>query len=99
MYTINGIVYANQSSSDIKVQSVKALDNMMMIVTFTSGEKRLFDATILLNMPVFKVLENVNVYNSVKVEYGVVIWNNGELDVAPEYVYKNSYSYNEIITA
>ena len=99
MYTVNGIVYAGQSSSDIKVQSIKILDDMMMIVTFTFGEKRLFDATILLSMPAFKVLENTDVFQNASVEYGVIIWNNGELDVAPEYVYKNSYAYNEIITA
>lgn len=99
MYTVNGIVYAGQSSSDIKVQAVKTLDDMMMIVTFTSGEKRLFDATVLLSMPAFSILKNIDVFNSATVEYGVIIWNNGELDVAPEYVYKNSYAYNEIITA
>ena len=44
MYVINGIVYAGNPSSEIKVQTVKALDDMMMLVTFTSGEKRLFDA-------------------------------------------------------
>ena len=99
MYTVNGIVYAGQKSNDFKVKSIKALEDMMMIVTFTSGEKRLFDATILLTMPVFKVLENSETFHSANVEHGVVIWNNGELDVAPEYMYKNSYAYNEIITS
>lgn len=99
MYTVNGIVYAGKSSSNIKVQSVKTLDNMMMIVTFTSGEKRLFDATILLSKPVFKDLENIDIFNSINVEYGVITWNNGKLDIAPEYVYENSYEYNENITA
>ena len=98
MYTVNGIVYAGLPSCDIKVQSIKILDDMMMIVTFTSGEKRLFDATILLTMSAFKILDNTDVFNSADIESGVIIWNNGELDVAPEYVYKNSYAYNEIIT-
>ena len=99
MYTINGIVYAGCQSSDIKVQAVKALDDMIMIVTFASGEKRLFDATVLLSMPAFKVLENKNVFKSVNVEHGVIVWNNGDIDIAPEYLYRNSYVYNEIITA
>jgi hypothetical protein len=99
MYAINGIIYAGCPSNDIKVQSVKALDDMMMIVTFTSGEKRLFDATLLLEMPAFKPLENEIEFKSAKVEYGVIVWHNGDIDIAPEYIYKNSYVYNEIIIA
>lgn len=99
MYTINGIVYASQSSNDIKIQSVKVLDDMMMIIMFTSGEKKLFDATVLLSMPAFKILEDVDIFRNARVEHGVIIWNDGELDIAPEYIYKYSFAYNEIFTA
>jgi hypothetical protein len=71
----------------------------MMIVTFTSGEKRLFDATLLLEMPAFKPLENEIEFKGAKVEYGVIVWPNGDIDIAPEYIYKNSFVYNEIIIA
>lgn len=97
MYTVNGIVYDSNSSKEIKIKSVKALANMMMLLTFTSGEKRLFDATILLSLPAFKPLENVDIFNSATIEHGVVVWNDGEIDISPEYIYKNSYSYDEII--
>lgn len=99
MYIINGIVYAGNQTNEIKILTVKPLDDMMMLVTFTSGEKRLFDATILLSMPAFKSLENKSVFNNAKVERGVIVWNNGDIDVAPEYIYINSYVYNEIINA
>ena len=99
MYAINGVIYAGCPSSEIKVQSVKVLDDMMMIVTFASSEKRLFDATLLLSMPAFKPLENDIVFKNAKVEYGVIVWNDGDIDIAPEYVYKNSFVYNEIIIA
>lgn len=98
MYTINGIVYAGNPTDEIKVQSVKTLNDMMMIVTFTSGEKRLFDASALLSMPAFNILENDETFNNVKVEHGVVIWNNGIIDIAPEFMYKYSFVYDEIIT-
>ena len=55
MYKVNGIVYADNQTDEIKIQTVKVLDDMMMLVTFASGEKRLFDAAILLSMPAFKV--------------------------------------------
>lgn len=97
MYIVNGIVYAGNPIKEIKVQAVKPLDDMMIIVTFTSGEKRLFDATPLLSMPAFKALENDSIFESATVEHGVVVWNDGEIDIAPEYMYKNSYSYDEII--
>ena len=47
MFVLNGIVYANEKSENIQVVSVKPLDDMMMILTFSTGEQRLFDATIL----------------------------------------------------
>lgn len=98
MYVINGIVYAGNPSSEIKVQTVKALDDMMMLVTFTSGEKRLFDATTLLSLSAFKTLENIDIFKTAAVEHGVVVWNNGEIDIAPEYMYNNCFVYDEILT-
>ena len=47
MFVLNGIVYANEKSENIQVVSVKPLDDMMMILTFSTGEQRLFDASIL----------------------------------------------------
>ncbi|MDF2512456.1 MAG: hypothetical protein K0S04_2322, partial [Herbinix sp.] len=44
-------------------------------------------------------LENEIEFKSAKVEYGVIVWHNGDIDIAPEYIYKNSYVYNEIIIA
>ena len=30
------------------------------------------------------------------IEYGVITWNNGNIDCSPEYSYKNSYDYPEV---
>ena len=67
-----------------------------MILTFTSGERRLYDATQLLKFPAFQPLRDENVFKSATVEYGIVVWNDGEIDIAPETMYANSYVYNEI---
>lgn len=69
---------------------------MMMILTFTSGERRLYDATQLLQYPAFQPLRDEAVFKSAAVEYGMVVWNDGEIDLAPETMYVNSYAYNEI---
>lgn len=47
MYVVNGIAHAGAQMQDILVQSVKPLDDRMMIITFRSGEKRLYDLTFL----------------------------------------------------
>ena len=95
MYIVNGIAYAPEKTRNISVLSVKPLDDMMMIVTFDSGEKRLYDATQLLAFPAFQPLKDEKIFKNAKVEYGVVTWNDGEIDIAPESMYLNSYEYPE----
>lgn len=96
MYVINGIAYAGNRGEDIEVASVKALDDMMMLLTFTSGETRLFDATVLTG-PAFEPLKDPDIFRSPVVEYGVVTWMDGDIDCAPEFMYENSYTYEQDI--
>ena len=96
MYIENGIAYAGTPTKEIRVRAVKALDDMMMILTFTSGERRLYDATQLLAYPAFQPLRDEAVFKSAAVEYGTVVWNDGEIDIAPETMYVNSFAYDEI---
>jgi len=96
MYIVDGIAYASNETDIIEVQSVKPLDDLMMILTFTSGEKRLYDATILLQYPAFAPLANQDVFMDAKIEDGVVTWCNGEIDIAPETMYRDSYPYSSV---
>jgi hypothetical protein len=96
MYIENGIAYAGTPTDEIRVRSVKPLDDMMMILTFTSGERRLYDATQLLEYPAFQPLRDESVFMSATVEHGIVVWNDGDIDIAPETMYANSYAYNEM---
>lgn len=48
MYILNGIAHAGTAVQDMRVTAVKPLNDMMMLVTFASGERRLYDATQLL---------------------------------------------------
>lgn len=97
MYIENGIAYAGTPTDEIRVRSVKPLDDMMMILTFTSGERRLYDATQLLEYPAFQPLRDESVFKSATVEHGIVVWNDGDIDIAPETMYANSYAYNEML--
>ncbi len=94
MYIVNGIAHAG--TREISVKAVKPLDDWMMIITFTSGEKRLYDATQLLAYPAFQPLKDEKVFRSAKVAYGAVVWLDGEIDIAPETMYQNSYDYEEL---
>ena len=98
MYIINGIAYAGELTSDIEVEKVIPLDDMMLLLTFSTGEKRLYDASALLGFPAFHVLENINLFKSVKVENGIVIWLDGAIDIAPETLYMDSVAYQEAVT-
>ena len=45
MYIKNGICYAGKMQEDIRVTEAKPLRGGMLLVTFSTGEKRLFDTT------------------------------------------------------
>ena len=74
---------------EVKVLDVKILDGRRLLLTFMGGEKRVFDAHEL-NGPVFECLRDPEVFKTAGIEDGVVVWLNGEIDCAPEYMYKHS---------
>lgn len=92
MFFSNGFVYGGHPTETIKVSSVKPLDDMMMIITFSTGESRLFDATILTG-EVFLPLRDKSVFSKPIIDHGVVTWNDGEIDCSPEFMYEHSFEY------
>lgn len=95
MFEINGIVYANNFAENLKITDIKVTDHLMMLLTFSTGEKRVFDASVLTGS-VFAPLADDEVFNNFKIVHGAVTWLNEEIDCAPEYMYQRSYSYDEI---
>lgn len=65
----------------------------MMLLTFSTGEQRLFDATVLTG-PAFEPLKDEKVFKNCQIVDGIVTWMNEEIDCAPEYMYENSYAYS-----
>ena len=96
MYIKNGICYAGKMQEDIRVTEAKPLRGGMLLVTFSTGEKRLFDTTRLKGTA-FKPLSDEQVFNHPTIFHGVITWKNGEIDIAPETVYQESYAYSEAI--
>lgn len=95
MYIINGIAYAGKPVEILGIEHVKILEDRILLLTFNNGEKRIFD-TAILNGPAFEPLKEDKNFNTASVEDGAVIWMNGEIDCAPEYMYKHSYQYDEV---
>ena len=95
MFIRDGIVYGGEPEQPIKVDYVKVLPDMMMLIQFNNGELRLFDAT-LLEGPVFEPLHDEQVFSNPKIDHGVVTWLDGDIDCAPEFMYKHSYEYSMV---
>lgn len=92
MYTMNGFVYGGTPQEALKIEAVKPLNDMILLLTFSSGETRIFDASIL-NGDVYQKLKNEDVFRNIIIDHGVITWDNGNIDCAPEYMYDNSYEY------
>lgn len=51
MYIIDGIAYAGVPSSELEIAEFTPTGNLTAIVRFNTGEERIMDATMLLDMP------------------------------------------------
>ena len=88
----NGYVYAGNPSNSISIIRVKPLSDMMMLLTFDTGETRLFDATVL-DGPVFRPLRDPAIFQSAEIDHGIITWMDGSIDCAPEFMYEHSFEY------
>lgn len=89
------LILAIENPENIEVFSAKPLDDMMMLLTFSTGEQRLFDATLLTG-PAFAPLSDEKIFKTCKVVDGVVTWMDESIDCAPEYMYEHSYPYSSL---
>ena len=92
MYMIDDICYAGELVEGIKVTEVQVLQDKILLITFSTGEKRLLDVTELKGSA-FSVLSDEKIFNQPKLHRGVITWNDGQVDIAPEMVYAKSYPY------
>lgn len=60
-----------------------------LIITFITGEKKIYDCKPLLEKGIFKQLKNQALFNQVCCDGTSIAWNE-EIDIAPEELYYNS---------
>ncbi len=74
-----------------RVIATEPLPEYRLLLTFNNGEKRLFDASELLEVKMFVKLRDV--FDEVRVEYGTAVWP-GDIDISPDTLYLRSNKVN-----
>ena len=87
MYIVDGIAYAGEPAKLLHVCGVRPLDGHKLWVKFDTGEARVFDFTPFLKYPCYKPLMDEKLFKEVYIDYGTAVWNDGEIDIAPEQLY------------
>lgn len=75
------------------VKNVQANKDYTLLITFSSGEQRIYDARPLLSKAIYNNLKNLPFFLSAKAECGTVVWNE-DTDIAPEHLYECSVPVN-----
>ena len=94
MHIKDGICYADGNLKEIKVTECKPCVGEMLLLTFSNGEKKLFDCTTLKGSAFLPLMDEA-VFNDVKLNHGFPTWDNGNIDIAPEVLYEQGIPYNE----
>jgi len=87
MRIVENIVYADNHEKLLTVVSVRAMDDYKLWVRFSTGETKVFDFTPLLENSIFSTLKDKELFSGVYIDYGVPVWCDGEIDIAPERLY------------
>lgn len=88
MYINDDIAYADVKAPTLKVCGVRPLNDFCLWVRFNNGESRVFDFKPLLSAPAFEPLSNPRIFEKVYIDYGVPVWMDGDIDIAPETLYE-----------
>ncbi len=71
------------------ITSVKPLENKLLLLEFDNCESRIFDMKPFLNQNAFKGLDNDVVFQTVRVSFDTIEWENAA-DIDPEVLYQMS---------
>lgn len=93
MYINNGIAYAGERKPEVRVSGIRPMENHLLWIRFNTGEAKVFDFKPLLDSPAFTPLKDESVFKGVYIDYGIAVWMDGDIDIAPAYLYENSIAY------
>ena len=99
MYIVNGIAYAGEPTPSVKVSGVRPLDDYRLWIRFNTGEAKIFDFKPLLIAPGFAPLKDESLFKQVYIDYGVTVWQDGDIDIAPEKLYEEGVAVGGAVSA
>lgn len=90
MYIVDEIAYAGEKTPALKISGVRPMENHLLWLRFNNGEARIVDFKALLSEPAFMPLADMQLFCQVYIDYGVTVWADGDIDIAPETLYEMS---------
>lgn len=79
-----------------RVLNVKPCEDYKLLITFNNGEVKIFNTKPYLEIGVFRELQDLSIFNSVKPFLGSIQWANGA-DFCPDMLYMESTKYTKEI--
>ena len=75
----------------IWITAAKVLEGHKLHLTFNNGACKVFDFAQVLakGMPIFEALKNLTVFRNIVLDGWTVTWQDGTIDIAPEYLYEH----------
>lgn len=86
----NGKYYPDRPQAMLKIVKAESCGDYLLRILFNNNETRIFDGRQLLKGEVFAPLSDKSIFQDFSIDFETLTWLNGELDVAPEFVYENS---------
>lgn len=71
---------------------VLSLNNYELLVTFQNGEQKVFDAKLILSLPLYQPLKNKGFFNLAKTDGMCIFWYE-DVDLCPDMIYTDSRPY------
>ena len=92
----NGICFPDTGRRPLlKVVACRALEASRLRIRFDTGEVRDADLTPLLALPAFAALADERTFHSFTLDHGIVSWLDGDLDIAPEWLFDHGETVAE----
>ena len=95
MIVKNGICYPDIPERHVKIVAAENVGDHLLRVRFDDGDVRIFDGRVL-SGEVFEPLRSPAAFAAWKLDYETLTWLDGKLDVAPEFVYENSVTLQNL---
>jgi hypothetical protein len=98
MFEKDGYVYGGTPQAPvldvIHAVAVRPMEGYQLWLKFTDGAEKIFDFKPHLTGSVFQPLKDKKIFDSVYLQYGTTVWQDGEIDIAPETLYYEGVPVN-----